>query len=320
MRKQITKRAIVGVSMIALTMAVMAGAAGCAAADGGTAKKSSAASAVSAANSVYGPSLIKGNKQFPLEEVCIVQNKSGCTNLGSMCIDGKTLYCIKTKNDNTIAELFRIDSFASNSRAVTSWNNTGLSHANGLTCLNGNLYVATMLVPDPTDKTVVQIWKMSESGAKTEAYRSDKDTIYSISRFVGNTFLVGLGGTDARKKEYAVAELSNGKITLTQKFYVDQLNAFGTGQDIAYFGGCLYVPTWNGTNGNRILKIKIGESVTDGKQYEPDEIIELNATDLSVVKLEVESLDVDENGKTVVCTNYETATNKDTDMIFRLPM
>lgn len=273
----------------------------------------------SAQNGVYGPSVTKGNVHTPLEKIFTVENKSGCTNLNSMCIDGKNLYCIKTKSDNTTSELFMVDSYESGARTLTSRNHTGLYHANGLTFLGGALYVATMQPPDPNNSNTAQIWKMSTSGEKSTAYRSDKDTIYSITRFVGDTFLVGLNGSDASKKEYAVATLSDGKIILNKKFYVDQMQAYGTGQDISYAKGYLYIPTWSGTVGNKILKVNVGDSITDGKQYTPEEVIEVDTNDTSITKLEVESMDVDESGRMVICTNFETATDKNTDTIFRFP-
>ena len=280
---------------------------------------SSAAGVSSAqAESVYGASVVKDGKYNPLEVLCTVPNESGCTNLGSMCIDGGALFCIKTPKDNSSAELFRIDSFAAAARKFSSWNHTGLYHANGLTSLGGSLYCATMQAPEAPRDDAAQIWKISESGEKREAYRAEKDTIYSITRFSGTDFIVGLNGS-ATYGQYAVALLSNGKIQLSRRFSVNQMQAYGTGQDISYFDGCLYIPTWDGSTGNKILKVNLGQSVTEGKQYEPDEVIEVDTNDASITKLEVESMDADANGRLVVCTNFETETNKNTDTIFRFP-
>ena len=82
------------------------------------------------------------------ENLALVNNAEGCTDLGSMAIVGSTAYCIKTNSANSLSVFYTVKDYktytTSSSKIIANYTTktiSGLHHANGMAYYNKKLYV-----------------------------------------------------------------------------------------------------------------------------------------------------------------------------------
>lgn len=235
-----------------------------------------------------------------------------CTNLGAMCINGSTLYSLKTNSDNNKTALLTTTDYSSSSRHTSQTGKTfnNMNHANGMAYYNGALYVATM-----NDKTEpIKIVKISTEGEEIDTYTCARN-ISAITYYENGKFIVSLGPSGSYRR-YGIGYFSDQNFVIDFTFDVSTINAYPTAQDIHYEDGFLYIPTSDKESKykNKILKVNIGSSLTGTEIFESNDIkiaqIDYNCDGKDVL-FEIESLDINTKGTLVYCVNANAKCGSD---------
>ncbi len=258
-----------------------------------------------------------GSKKVTLENGTQVS----CHNLGTMCVVGSTVYCIKTDNGNNASTLYAIAKYtttpATTSKVITNSSNkiVSLGHANGMTYYEGSFYIATARQPGKGS----QIVKVSKSGIIEAEYVADYE-VSSISYCRAGYFIVNAPSNKPGYLCYAVGKISGNKFTSNRFFYVkDAVNCFG--QDTHYEDGTFYiVRTVNEAQlkKNKILMVDLSDTILNNKMYS-SKTLNINDTS-SAIKFEIESLDIVSGTKMRFCINGITSDNTSNDAIYTIDL
>lgn len=246
------------------------------------------------------------------ENMALINNAYGCTDLGCMAIEGNTAYCIKTNGDNSLAAFYKVKNYRTYTpdKAVSATNYTtkkitGLYHANGMAYYNKKLYVAGYT------QSVHNVFRLSLDGTVEVIYKMPCQ-VSAITRYKNESFIVRadtyLKTDKAGKKYYCFLigkfkETSSGKGTFVEesRFYA-LCGPYTVNQDITYAKNHLLVPTVEKKSllKNNILVYYIGkaeefsaiekDTEKEFKYYTYNTVLEINKTEKNnYKKYEIES-------------------------------
>ena len=241
------------------------------------------------------------------ENMALINNSNGCTDLGCMAVVGTTAYCIKTNKANDLAVFYKVkdyQTYTTNSEKIAANYTTkeikGLYHANGMAYYNKNLYVVGYI-----SKTY-RAFRLSMNGDVEITYEMPCKAS-AITYYKNGTFIIRADNylkTDKDGKTYycfligKFEETSSGKGTFLEesRFYA-LCGPYTVNQDITYARNHLLVPTVNEEQDkdlnhiylkNNILVYYIGKSenfsAIESKTEKPfnyysyDDVLQINKT------------------------------------------
>ena len=193
------------------------------------------------------------------ENLALVNNAEGCTDLGSMAIVGSTAYCIKTNSANSLSVFYTVKDYktytTSSSKIIANYTTktiSGLHHANGMAYYNKKLYVVgytseifqafrlslkgdvEIIYQMPCKASAISFYKKdSSSGDETFIVRADDRLVTDSAGNKYYYFIVGV-----------FKETSSGRGVFEEKSHFFALcGPYTVNQDITYIRNHLIVPT-----------------------------------------------------------------------------